>query len=107
MNGRNTRLIPKLKSVWAFAIWRAGSLAVLAMTAVNGPMNGKTRAAPRSLNAMWATATRLASAEVPTEAASAVAQVPMLAPRTIAMAPSSRSSPSAASASARPIVAAD
>src|SRR5438034_3110792 len=28
------------KSVWAFAIWRAGSAAVDATTAVNGPMNG-------------------------------------------------------------------
>src|SRR3989454_121074 len=89
VNGRKTKLIPKLKSVWAFAIWRAGSAAVLATTAVNGPMNGKTRAAPSTLKAMWATATRLASAVAPTDAVSAVAHVPMLAPSTMATAPPS------------------
>jgi hypothetical protein len=96
-----------LKNVWAFAIWRAGSDAVLATTAVRGPMNGKTRAAPSSLKAICATATRLASAVAPTDAVSAVAHVPMLAPSTIATAPSSGSSPWCANASARPSVAAD
>jgi len=56
---------------------------------------------------MWATATRLASAVAPIDAASAVAQVPTLAPITMATAPGSVMSPCVASASARPMVAAD
>ena len=52
-------------------------------------MNGSTSATPSTLNAMWATATRLASAVAPTLEASAVAHVPMLAPSTMATAPGS------------------
>jgi len=89
------------------AIWRAGSLAVAATARVKGPMSGNTRAAPSSLKAMCATATRLASAVAPTDAVSAVTHVPMLAPSTIATAPPSGSSPCWANASASPSVAAD
>src|SRR5882672_10738109 len=70
-------------------------------------MNGKTRATPSTLNAMWATATRLASAVAPTDAVSAVAHVPMFAPSTMATAPSSGSRPWCANARASPSVAAD
>jgi len=93
--------------VWALAIWRAGSAALAATTAVNGPMNASMSAAPSSLKAMWATATRLASAVAPTDAVSAVAQVPMLAPSTMATAPLRPISPWLASASATPSVAAE
>src|SRR5215813_9747833 len=106
-NGRKRRLMLTLNSVWALAIWRAESLAVLATSEVNGPMNGRTSATPSTLNAMWATATRLASALAPKEAMSAVAHVPTFAPSTKATAPWRPSRPWWASAMARPMVAAD
>ena len=105
--GRNTRPMPTLKNVWALATWRAGSPVLMATRAVNGPMNGSTRATPPSLNPMWATATRLASALAPIEAISAVAQVPTLAPSTSVTAPGRWSSPSLVKARISPIVAAD
>src|SRR5437879_1994521 len=70
-------------------------------------MNGNTSATPSTLNAMWATATRLASALAPMAAMSAVAHVPTLAPSTMATAPWRLSSPCWARTRARPIVAAD
>src|SRR5260370_1338157 len=40
MKGRKTRLIPMLKSVWAFAIWRAGPSAVAATACVRRRLGG-------------------------------------------------------------------
>src|SRR5205814_8993401 len=62
---------------------------------------------PEELKAMWATATRLASALAPIDAVSAVTQVPTFAPSTTATAPRRLSSPWWAKASARARVAAD
>ena len=107
VNGRKSRLMPRLKKVWALATCRAGSAAVIATSPEKGAMNGNSRAAPSTLNAMWATATRLASAVAPIDEASAVAQVPMLAPTTMATAPGSVISSWLARARARPMVAAD
>src|SRR3972149_5558653 len=61
--GRNSALMATLKSVWALAIWRAGSAAVCATSPVKGWMKGKTSATPSTLKAMCAAATRRASDE--------------------------------------------
>ena len=105
--GRNTREIATLKKVWALAIWRAGSAELAATSVTNGSRNGSTIATPRSLKPTWAAATRRASVDEPSEAVRAVTQVPMLAPRTSGSALGRVRSPCDASASTRPIVAAE
>ena len=96
-----------MKKVWALAIWRAGSAELAATSVTNGSRNGSTIATPRSLKPTWATATRRASVDEPSEAVRAVTQVPMLAPRTSGSALGRVRSPCDASASTRPIVAAE
>ncbi len=105
--GRNRSEIATLKKVCPLAIWRAGSAALAATSVTKGPRNGSTMATPRSLKPTWATATRRASVEDPSDAVSAVTQVPTLAPRTSGSAPGRVRSWCEARAITSPIVAAE
>ena len=117
-NGRKSKVLTTLKTVWALAIWRGVSAASLAApvsdvaagdiqttSAPNRSTKPIQTATPRTLKRMW---TRLACTAVrglPIEASAAVTQVPMLAPKMRVMPAVSEISPWLAMAMTTPVVA--
>ena len=119
-NPMRSSVLPTLKMVWAFAIWRGTSAARRAASessgapgdtertrSANGGMNHTTSRTPTMLNTTWTTAALTASRGLPIAESPAVTQVPMFAPRSRAIPCSRVSRPWVESTMTSPAVAAE